>query len=685
MREAVLQHTKENAGSFVTTGLTLQRKCDCGNHTMSGNCDDCAKKTSALQRKALSGTEPVEAPGIVHEVLRSPGQPLDGNTRGFMESSLGHDFSKVRVHADARAEASAGAVSAEAYTVRNHVVFGAGKYQPATVDGRQLIAHELVHVLQQGEGPVPSRMNLGSESSPLEHQAHNLSADAMAMFGKPQNAERGSEVRTSFANDLARSDLPALDAPVGTIQRRRVPESIGLQAATPMSGAAFDATRTGLARLLSRAWAGLSAPNQIAVQTAMGVVGLTWTTEANLRTTLETATRTQLIRLGQEIRTVEPTAELGSPLLIDTGPRPATADAANITTLVGNANAIFATLAGTTRDADLTQVFGAGNEATAKTKYNNAKTQMDALHSTNKIVTDRSGYSGEVGLGGLSNSDQISVEPSVIDNPTANESVVTLIHESMHAGNTDVHDFGYIDQPSFTVLDHPVKLTNAAHFEVVPRRILGASNSFPGVTFTPAGSGGTPVLTAREQAIRDASETYRAAWTVGLNLHTIFVRLFRRPSEWNTLDLSTAFSGAPAGAHFADTLPFWSKVERLTIHTRPVINPTGLPDEQPITLIDIALSEGLIRKLSQGMNSVPATPADALALENASASLSERTAAAASVAAERDLLIRLVIRVNLGSLTGSFIRDEQVVARMAQANLPDFSDMLAVRPPGAFP
>jgi Domain of unknown function (DUF4157) len=57
-----------------------------------------------------------------------------------------------------------------------------------------------------------------------------------------------------------------------------------------------------------------------------------------------------------------------------------------------------------------------------------------------------------------------------------------------HAGNADVEDNGYIHQPSFTELTEDEKLTNAAHFEVVPRRILSASFAFDGQTFVPAGT-----------------------------------------------------------------------------------------------------------------------------------------------------------------------------------------------------
>jgi hypothetical protein len=66
-----------------------------------------------------------------------------------MEPRFGHDFSKVRIHADAQASESARAVSAKAYTVGQHVVFGEDKYAPQSSEGQRLIAHELTHVVQQ--------------------------------------------------------------------------------------------------------------------------------------------------------------------------------------------------------------------------------------------------------------------------------------------------------------------------------------------------------------------------------------------------------------------------------------------------------------------------------------------------------------------------------------------------------
>ncbi len=65
-----------------------------------------------LRRKAADLGKPSEVPPIVHEVLRSRGQPLDPATRAFMEPRFGYDFSQVRVHTDVRAAESARAVNA---------------------------------------------------------------------------------------------------------------------------------------------------------------------------------------------------------------------------------------------------------------------------------------------------------------------------------------------------------------------------------------------------------------------------------------------------------------------------------------------------------------------------------------------------------------------------------------------
>ncbi|MGI8587618.1 MAG: eCIS core domain-containing protein [Chloroflexia bacterium] len=129
-------------------------------------------RAGILQRAAVHPGPAPEVPPIVHDVLRSPGQPLDAGTRAFMEPRFGHDFSGVRVHTDGRATQSAGAVNALAYTVGRDVVFGAGQYAPGTRAGRQLLAHELTHVVQQATvQPPPAAFTIGPSGGRAEREA----------------------------------------------------------------------------------------------------------------------------------------------------------------------------------------------------------------------------------------------------------------------------------------------------------------------------------------------------------------------------------------------------------------------------------------------------------------------------------------------------------------------------------
>jgi hypothetical protein len=84
--------------------------------------------------------------------IGEPGAALDPTTRRVMEHRLGEDLSTVRIH-DSHASAKAAEVlGANAYTVGEHVMFGRSRFQPATDGGRQLLAHELTHVVQQRRG-----------------------------------------------------------------------------------------------------------------------------------------------------------------------------------------------------------------------------------------------------------------------------------------------------------------------------------------------------------------------------------------------------------------------------------------------------------------------------------------------------------------------------------------------------
>jgi len=86
------------------------------------------------------------------DAIESSGVALDSATRKFMEPRFGHDFSRVRIHADAGSGEAAASIQARAFTFGTDIVFGAGEYEPGTSGGQRLLAHELTHVVQQSTG-----------------------------------------------------------------------------------------------------------------------------------------------------------------------------------------------------------------------------------------------------------------------------------------------------------------------------------------------------------------------------------------------------------------------------------------------------------------------------------------------------------------------------------------------------
>ena len=140
--------------SDVSVNPALRRKCSCSGSGDSGSgCAECGKHEDDTMQRRATGPAPLGvAPPIVHDVLSSPGRPLDQDSRAFFEPRFGRDLSAVRIHTDAPAAQSAQNVNAAAYSVGSHVVFADRMFAPQTLQGRRLIAHELTHVLQQSGG-----------------------------------------------------------------------------------------------------------------------------------------------------------------------------------------------------------------------------------------------------------------------------------------------------------------------------------------------------------------------------------------------------------------------------------------------------------------------------------------------------------------------------------------------------
>ena len=122
----------------------------------------------------------------------SIGEPLDADIRARYELGLGTSLTDVRIHADVQSAASADALHAEAYTIGHEIVFGAGRYQPRSLVGSRLLAHELAHVVQQRpDKPAGSLLAVSKPGDPSERVADHA-ADAL-LAGRHARLAPGSE------------------------------------------------------------------------------------------------------------------------------------------------------------------------------------------------------------------------------------------------------------------------------------------------------------------------------------------------------------------------------------------------------------------------------------------------------------------------------------------------------------
>ncbi|MFJ5708025.1 DUF4157 domain-containing protein [Streptomyces sp. NPDC093105] len=188
------------------------------------------RSRSAAPEDGAAAEEGARSP--VHDVLASGGgQPLDSATRGDMEARMGADFSDVRIHTDAAADASAKGIGAHAYTVGNNVVFQREAYDPASPQGRTTLAHELTHVIQQRSGPVegteaPGGIRVSDPSDRFEREAVSNAERVMAEPAAPSapapsvqrsatedEDEQPADVQGSFVQRAAEGGAEEEEAP----------------------------------------------------------------------------------------------------------------------------------------------------------------------------------------------------------------------------------------------------------------------------------------------------------------------------------------------------------------------------------------------------------------------------------------------------------------------------------------
>jgi len=135
-------------------------------------------KNKIVQTKELAEKTPEVVPALESrlQAMEGSGQPLPEKTQNFMASKFGNDFSQVRVHANADAVQMNRDLNAQAFTHRQDVFFGAGKYSPESSAGKRLLAHELTHTLQQQPKTKPSGISNVLQHKPKEQSEVKISS-----------------------------------------------------------------------------------------------------------------------------------------------------------------------------------------------------------------------------------------------------------------------------------------------------------------------------------------------------------------------------------------------------------------------------------------------------------------------------------------------------------------------------
>ena len=198
------QHAASSAGQAFS--IFRKAGCSCG-----GACPSCqSSKEKTILRKPLPSSAGVlsQSPDHVRSVINSSGRPLDLKTRNFFEPRFGYDLRGVRIHTDSRAGESASRINARAYTIGNDIVFGDGEYS-GSESGRQLLAHELAHVIQNSTGtrqhetlrrqpkktPAPPKIKAGpASSSPSLDLMPSINGEPCACLVAIHADERGARV-----------------------------------------------------------------------------------------------------------------------------------------------------------------------------------------------------------------------------------------------------------------------------------------------------------------------------------------------------------------------------------------------------------------------------------------------------------------------------------------------------------
>jgi hypothetical protein len=552
-------------------------------------------------------------------------------------------------------------------------------------------AHEVFHSLEQQTSQGKSG-GVGQANDTYEQRAD--AAAELVVAGK------------SAAHLLpAAAGIAALTP---AVQMRRVPANVAglLSDAKDASKTSedFAAHREGLITVLKRAVVELTPEEIVILNQSFG---------QPVQSLLDTGTmnKQQLIQLSIQVigfarNGARPNLTLGNPSLRRSPLRDGTSDAKHLKVLLRNANRVFDAVVGGQQDQSLIDVFSAPYAQQAKAAYEKAQLQMNEMAANNLILCDRSGIDEETGRRGETMYAKfIMLAADVLDNPDANSSIITLMHESMHAGNEGLGDEGgYKDSPGFISAAANVKIKNAAHYEVALRRHLGEPYSFKGSVFIPAQPSATPAVTPAAPATRtepaevetgfqfektvlaglppiedapsaattetsafktidssiiqpvltQASAVLRRALVSATELHYRQIELFENPTLWNS-----------QRAKIIER----SLLQGLTVHKRVAhIDPSSTdPSTAPLTAIDLALSEGFAHRVYIAYSASPNDYAQMLDIErtfSADIKMAGLNGNRSDLATMFSYLVLGLLSAPTRTLSGNPLQDLQAISKL---------------------
>lgn len=219
--ESTADSEKEKGADVARKDLNSEKGAqEKENLNRTSDKEDTSKEEGVVAREASEhsdGSSEIKSDTMSHiNASMSGGQPLPTDVRRFMEPRFKADFSQVRIHTDANSAQLNRQVNAKAFAIKNHVFFGKDQFKPDSDDGKELIAHELTHTIQQGGAiqrksdvevnnrtePSVQRLGISSVRNYFAKKAKIIPGFTMLTIILKQNPINGKSVQRTPANIL---------------------------------------------------------------------------------------------------------------------------------------------------------------------------------------------------------------------------------------------------------------------------------------------------------------------------------------------------------------------------------------------------------------------------------------------------------------------------------------------------